>query len=188
MKKPLLASIVGTLVLVPISTLGFFQDKSTEPPSLRDLRVKAEGGDADAQTRLALRYDIGMGAIENDAEAVKWYRSAADQGNETAQYLLALMYRNGEGVPKNNVEAVKWFLRAALQGNAKAQTNLGVMYANGEGVPKNDAESYFWANLAAAQGIQEAKNNRDIIEERMTRDQIAEAQRRSAAWKPKKDL
>jgi TPR repeat protein len=60
------------------------------------------------------------------------------------------------------------------------------MYFDGAGVPKNDAEAYFWWNLAAAQGSEQAKNNRDIIEKTMTREQISEAQRRSAAWKPKK--
>ena len=97
------------------------------------------------------------------------------------------MYDDGDGVPKNDAEALKWYRRAADQGDADAQFNLGLMYYNGEGVPKNDAEAYFWWNLAAAQGNADAKTNRDIVEKKMTRDQIAEAQRRSAAWKPKKE-
>jgi TPR repeat protein len=97
------------------------------------------------------------------------------------------MYYNGAGVPKNDAEAVKWYRRAADQGMADAQYNLGVMYVSGAGVPKNDAEAYFWWNLAAAQGNENAKTNRDIVEKKMTREQIAEAQRRSAAWKPKKE-
>jgi hypothetical protein len=59
----------------------------------------------------------------------------------------------------------------------------GLLYTNGAGVPKNDAEAYFWWNLAAAQGHEKAKTSRDIVEKKMTREQIAEAQRRSAAWK-----
>jgi TPR repeat protein len=82
---------------------------------------------------------------------------------------------------------MKWYRRAAEQGVAAAQHNLAELYANGEGVPKNDAEAYFWWNLAAAQGHEKAKTNRDIIEKDMTREQIAEAQRRSAAWKPTKE-
>ena len=78
-------------------------------------------------------------------------------------------------------------LAKAEKGDADAQYRLGVMYFNGEGVPKNDAEAYFWWNLAAAQGNENAKTNRDIVEKKMTREQIAEAQRRSAAWKPKKE-
>jgi TPR repeat protein len=59
------------------------------------------------------------------------------------------------------------------------------MFDNGIGVPKSNVDAYFWFNLAAAQGVDVAKTNRDIIEKEMTREQIAEAQRRSAAWKPK---
>jgi hypothetical protein len=105
----------------------------------------------------------------------------------SAQNNLGNLYANGEGVPKNDAEAVKWYRLAADRGYAIAQVSLGNMYGKGAGVPKNDAEAYFWWNLAAAQGIEQAKNNRDIIEKEMTREQIGEAQRRSAAWKPKKE-
>jgi TPR repeat protein len=110
----------------------------------------------------------------------------AEKGDASAQFMLGTMYFNGEGVPKNDAEAVKWYRLAADRGYAIAQVSLGNMYGKGEGVPKNDAEAYFWWNLAAAQGIEQAKNNRDIIEKEMSREQISEAQRRSAAWKPKK--
>ena len=112
-------------------------------------------------------------------------RRDAEQGDATAQFNLGGMYALGEGVPKNAAEAVKWLRLAAEQGNAQAQYNLGWMYALGEGVPKNDVDAYFWCNLAAAQGDENAKEIRDITEKLMTREQIAEAQRRSAAWKPK---
>ena len=59
------------------------------------------------------------------------------------------------------------------------------MYANGKGVAKNNTEAYFWWSLATAQGHEQAETNRTIIEKEMTQEQIAEAQRRSAAWKPK---
>jgi hypothetical protein len=39
--------------------------------------------------------------------------------------------------------------------------------------------------LAAAQGVAPAKTNRDIVAERMTSEQIAEAQRLAREWKPK---
>ena len=113
-------------------------------------------------------------------------RQLAEQGNAGAQYNLGVMYANGEGVAENDAEAVKWYRLAADQGDAEAQINLGYMYAKGEGVPESQVDAYFWWNLAAAQGIAGAKTNKAIIEKQMTREQIAEAQRRSAAWKPKK--
>jgi hypothetical protein len=111
---------------------------------------------------------------------------AASAGDAKAQYMLAQKYYNGDGIPKNDAEALKWYRLAAEQGYAAAQFNLGLMYAKGKDVAKNDVEAYFWWNLAAAQGHDDAKYNRDIVETRITRNQIAEVQRRSAIWQPKK--
>ena len=151
----------------------------------RWFRFAADQGDAYAQSFLGSMYDDGEGVPENDAEAVKWFRLAADQGVADAQYHLGLMYAKGEGVAENGAEAMKWYRLAADQGFADAQSNLGYMYGKGEGVPESKVDAYFWWNLAAAQDNDKAKRSKAIIEKRMTREQIAEAQRRSAAWKPK---
>ena len=95
------------------------------------------------------------------------------------------MFYDGEGVPKNDTEAIKWFRRAADQGHASAQLNLGLAYVKGEGIPRNEVEAYFWLNLAAAQGSENAKQARDLLVQLMTREQISEAQNRSATWKSK---
>ena len=92
------------------------------------------------------------------------------------------MYRDGDGVPEDDAEAVRLFRLAAEQGFALAQFNLGVMYANGEGVPEDDVLAYMWFNVAAAQGYEGAQGNKDLLAERMTREQIAEAQRLSREW------
>jgi TPR repeat protein len=68
------------------------------------------------------------------------------------------------------------------QGNAFAQSNLGVMYDNGDGVPEDHVLAYMWFNLSAAQGNEGAQGNKDILEKRMTHEQIAEAQRLSREW------
>jgi len=43
-----------------------------------------------------------------------------------------------------------------------------------------------WLNLAAAAGDANARATRDTISDQMTPEQIAEAQRMSREWKPKK--
>jgi hypothetical protein len=156
-------------------------DLSEESP-LEDVRTCAEQGDADAQNNLGLMYDNGEGVPEDDAEAVRWYRLAAEQGDAFAQDNLGSMYENGAGVPEDDAEAVRWYRLAAEQGDAFAQNNLGFMYDNGEGVPEDDVLAYMWWNLAAAQGDEDAQENKDILESRMTREQIAEAQRLSREW------
>ncbi len=149
-------------------------------------RLAADQGNVGAQYNLGVMYAKGEGVAESAVEAVKWFRLAADQGNADAQSNLGWKYANGLGVAKNDAEAVKWYRFAAEQGNADAQFNLGVKYATGSGVAESKVDAYFWYNLAAAQGLADAKTNNEIIEKEMTREQIAEAQRRSAAWKPKK--
>jgi hypothetical protein len=42
-----------------------------------------------------------------------------------------------------------------------------------------------WFNLAAAQRFRQAEINRDFLAERMTREQIAEAQKLAREWKAK---
>ncbi len=105
-----------------------------------------------------------------------------EQGNAQAQYWLGFKYAIGEGVPEDDVEAVRWYRLAAEQGFAPAQFNLGGMYANGEGVSEDLVLAYMWYNLSAAQGNSFARWDKIIVEQRMTREQIDEAQRLSREW------
>ena len=51
--------------------------------------------------------------MEDDRQAVVWYRKAADQGYARAQGNLSAMYTNGQGVVQNYVQAHKWYNLAA---------------------------------------------------------------------------
>jgi uncharacterized protein len=44
-------------------------------------RPLAERGNADAQNRLGVAYELGKGVPQDYATAVSWYRKAADQGD-----------------------------------------------------------------------------------------------------------
>ncbi len=81
--------------------------------------------------------------------------------------------------------ALTEFRSLAQQGNAGAQNNLGIMYSKGRGVPQDDVQAHMWVNLAAAPDIENARKTKDILAERMTPAQIAEAQRLAREWKPK---
>ncbi len=109
-------------------------------------------------------------------------RTCAEQGDARVQTDLGFMYANGDGVPQDDVEAVRWFRLAAEQGYGDAQLNLAVMYELGEGVPQDYVLAYMWVNLAVAQGNEAAQNLKDRVEQRMTREQISEAQRLSIEW------
>ncbi len=106
----------------------------------------------------------------------------AEQGHAGAQSLLGLKYARGAGVTEDDAEAVRWYRLAAEQGDAEGQWLLGSMYGNGDGVPEDEVLAYMWFNLSGAQGHVSAQESEDIIEQRMTPGQIAEAQRLSREW------
>ena len=122
-------------------------------------------------------YANGDGVPEDDAKAVEWFSRAAEQGDPAAQNNLGRMYADGEGVPEDDPKAVEWYSKAAEQGNATAQYSLASMYANGHGVPENDVQAFVWFDRAARQGHEKSGQARDLVRERMTPEQLAEARR-----------
>lgn len=142
-------------------------------------RSAADQGHAGAQAALGELYEAGQGVPADEAAAAQWYRRAAEQGHVAGQYSLAVLYVLGRGVPRDLTEAAKWYRRAAEQGNALAQYNLGMRLKEGEGVPQDLIEAYAWLNLASAQGVEEAAKARDELKRKLTREQLAESQRRA---------
>jgi uncharacterized protein len=181
----LLVMIVGAAVAGQLEDALAAGQRSDYATEYRLLRPLADEGDAAAQNRLGIMYESGHGVEQDHADAVKWYRRAADQGYAVAQFNLGLMYENGRGVQQDEFEAAKWFRRAAEHGFAAAQNSLGLMYQNGHGMLQDFVYAYMWFNLAAAQHFQQAEINRDFLAERMTREQIAEAQKLAREWKMK---
>jgi TPR repeat protein len=139
----------------------------------------AEQGFVDAQLNLGVMYANGSGTPKDDKQALYWYTKAAEQGDAEAQLNLGLIYRNGEGTPKDDKQAFYWFTKAAEQGDYKAQFFMGFMYDMGKGTLKDSILAYAWYNVSASQGLEPAFKNRDSLEEAMTPNQIAEAQKLS---------
>jgi len=82
------------------------------PADLSRLLQKAGSGDREAQFRLGLAYDTGIGVKRDYGQAADWYRKAANSGNPGAQNNLAGLYSRGLGVPQSDVEAFRWYMRA----------------------------------------------------------------------------
>lgn len=155
------------------------------------IESQARKGDAESQYALGSAYYAGQGVARNYAEAVKWFRLAAEQGHVEAQSGLGFHYLVGWGVAKDLKEAARWFSEAAGQGDAGAQFNLGNMLVEGEGVSKDYVEAYKWFNLAIAGESSERVRAyylvaRRQVEQQMFPEQIAEAQRLSREFKPRK--
>jgi TPR repeat protein len=179
------------LLLVVVALLGILKyscAQESQTDSLKELRTKADRGDASAQNNLGVMYEKGQGVSQNYTEAMRWYRKAADQGFAEGQYNLGVMYEKGRGVSQNYTEAGVWFRKAADQGDADAQFNLGVTYYNGYGVPQNYTQAHMWFTLAAskASGDKQKKYSqwREEAARKMTPQQIEEARRLAREWKP----
>jgi hypothetical protein len=77
---------------------------------------EANKGDARAQNRMGVFYEIGASVEQNDEEAVKWFRMAAEQGHGEALFNLGEMYEQGRGVPKNIQEAIALYKKSCAAG------------------------------------------------------------------------
>jgi TPR repeat protein len=161
--------------------IGVVEDKAE---AVKWYRKAAEQNNGGGQYFLGSCYAHGDSVAKDEAEAVKWYRKAAEQNHTEAQYLLGGSYLKGAGVAKDEVKAVMWFRKAAEQNHAKAQYNLGASYYNGNGLAKDYVESYKWLLLAGAQGDENAKQYIPVIENMMSREQIAEGQKLARKFKP----
>ena len=101
----------------------------------------AEAGNVEAQYRVAVMFQNGLGMAKNEANALNWMRQAADQGHALAQHGLGFMYLHGECVDKDETQAAQWFQRASEQGLAGSQMTLGMMYEQGLGVAKDPEQA-----------------------------------------------
>lgn len=169
-----------------------------------NLQREAGRGNATAQFLLGLTYRQGnasWGISLDYKEAVKWFRKAADQGEPGAQYYLSGMYLLGQGVTQDYKEAVNWLRKVAqhepyeilalnINPVALARSTLGTLYTEGLGVSQDYVLAHMWLNLASSisNGEKQAKyaKERDLIAEKMTQQQISEAQSLAREWKPTK--
>ncbi len=140
---------------------------------------------------LAQLYANGLGVKQDYAQAAALYLKGADQGDAPSELRLAVLYFQGQGVPQDDRQGVDWCRKSADQGYAQAQSLLGLLYAQGRGVLQDYVQAHMWLNLAAShfdtsetQTRDITIQQRDLITAKMTPDQIAEAQRRAAAWVP----
>ena len=112
----------------------------------------------------------------------------AERGVPIAQTYIGYMYQNGLGVPRDYAVAASWLNQAAQQGAPTAQFLLGLLFDKGYGVPQDWVQAEIWLNLAASQASAKERDYwvrmRDAVAQKLTLDQLAEAQRRAFAWAP----
>jgi TPR repeat protein len=108
----------------------------------------AEAGDPQAQYRMAIMAQNGLGMHENHGMAFRFMKAAAEAGMDIAQHGLGFMFLEGECTEQDPVQAAHWFRLAAEQGLVGSQTTLAMLYEEGRGVEKDPEEARKWYRRA----------------------------------------
>lgn len=159
------------------------------PVAPQELQSRADESGPEAQNNLG----AFLSNTDLPAAAVVSYLKAAHGGNALAQNNLALMFARGEGVTRDDAEATKWFSRSASQGDAAAQFHLGDRcFRASLSLPQAQAdealiESFKWLQLSSAQGYPNADRCRERVNLRMSREHVAEGNRRVYSFAPKSE-
>jgi TPR repeat protein len=152
--------------------------KQDTTEAARWFRRAADQGEPTSQFNLGYMYKHGRGVSRDTAEAAEWYQRAALQGVPDAQFNLAQMYAYGDGLPKDERKAIALYKPAAEQGHVIAQRQLGLHL-----MMADDVESFKWLSLAAVSGDETASQGVELLKQRLTVSQLADAADRIARWK-----
>jgi TPR repeat protein len=99
--------------------------------ALAEFRPLAEAGEARAQYRLGVMYNMGFGVKADPETAALWLGRAAEQDVADAQFILGVLYEQGRGVPHSQYHAFHWWRRAAVLGSLDALHKLDAYGALG---------------------------------------------------------
>ena len=130
-----------------------------------EVRRLAEQNDQEALNLLGYAYEIGLGVMENQEQAVACYRKAAVGGNIDAMDNLGRMYKDGKGVAQDGAQALAWFSKAVESGEASSMFHLATLYVNGVGVAQDDAQAVAWYRKAAEKGEPSGMRNLGVMYE-----------------------
>ena len=140
--------------------------------------AKAGAGDANAQFNLGECFAAGRGVIQDEGEAVKWFRRSAEKNLPEAQRKLGHCFAAGRGVEPDGGEAAKWYRRAAEGNDAEAPYNLAFCYANGLWVTRDYTEAYAWYQVACVKYPEAAGRSLNLAGQ-MSPQQIFEGKERA---------
>jgi TPR repeat protein len=130
---------------------------------LETLEAKAQAGEPESETMLALAYHAGTLLKMDDAEALRLLQHAASRGFVAAEESLGIFCQLGYGMPPDKPQAVSWYTKAAQHGSIDAATNLALMYSTGDGIAKDSAKAAMWFRNAAEAGDATAQLNLGVL-------------------------
>jgi TPR repeat protein len=102
----------------PVENIQFYKSNEgglTEQSTsevIQNLTQTANGGDVEAQYKLAKIYDTGKLTKGNESEALQWYLKAATNGHEHSMYMVGYFYCRGIGTSADHEKANQWFAKS----------------------------------------------------------------------------
>jgi tetratricopeptide (TPR) repeat protein len=169
---------------------GLYGEEKNRKEAIFWFKKAGELGDADGYHVLGFLYDHDKDIVKGDLKkSTEYYRKAAEMGSAGSQNNLAWSYYKAKGVRKNVSEAIYWATRSAEQGEPFAYSTLAEIRFDGNGFPRDDIETLKWTLLAvkllpdgsAKEGMRKQSK---VLTHRMTDDNIREAEKRAANWRP----
>ena len=77
--------------------------------ALNKYLIASKEGSSDAEYRIGLFYENGLGVAFDIKSSIKWYERAARKNHPMALYTLGIIYANGNYVKKDTRKAYKLF-------------------------------------------------------------------------------
>ena len=143
--------------------------KLEQEKKVKELWVKADGGDGEAMYRLGAWYEYGeSGLTKNNAQARAWYKrsAAARYPNGMAAFGECLLL--GDGGPKNTSLGWVYITDAAHLGSNLGAYRLGEAFFKGlHNLPKDSVQARFWLKKAVDKKC----------DKHLTREAIADAEK-----------
>jgi S1-C subfamily serine protease len=154
--------------------------------ALKLLAEAAQQGNAEAQLSLARISAEGKLSKPDLGKSNAWLRKAVENGSLDASFELGMRLISGKsGLSKDEPEALRRLLPVASAGHVGAMFAVANLYEQGTGVARSYFDAYKWFLIAAqsnTNGVAQWRANN--LEAKLPPEQIAEAQKQAAAFKP----
>lgn len=125
-------------------------------PDLAACERECDAGSADRCRRLAATYQLGEGAPQDEARAVKLYEQACDMKDPSACVFAGQMNEFEHGVVKDDAKAARFYERACDMQWPAGCYNLAIMYERGTGVPADRGKAGDLYQSACTAGAKQA--------------------------------
>jgi len=137
----------------------------------------ANGGNAQAQYKLATMYENGRGINQDLNTARSWYEKSAAQKYRPAQHRLTYLEVKSNGFKAEHKPWLNELMNDAKKGNAEALYLVGELYENGTGVKQNHRQAAKMYKSASRKGHVEAETRLFAVEAKIKSQDTARRER-----------